>query len=201
MPAVLFLHGHCAIDKSDWEKTQPYRQAGYIVMMPALRGENGQHGEYSMFYDEVEDVQAAADYLAKLPNVDPTHLYLAGHSVGGTLVLLTALTSSRFRAAAAFSGAPDAKVWSQNKPELIVFDAANAQEFRMRSPLAFAGSFRCPTRLYCGRSEPVFSRLSRQTSAQAKKQGRDVETIHVPGDHFTALPEEIRQSIRFFQSH
>ena len=39
---------------------QPYRDAGYIVMIPILRGENGQPGFYTMFYDEVDDVLGAA---------------------------------------------------------------------------------------------------------------------------------------------
>ena len=46
----------------------------------ALRGENGQPGAFSMFYDEVEDVLAAAEYLAKLPDVDPARVFVSGHS-------------------------------------------------------------------------------------------------------------------------
>src|SRR5207249_445726 len=60
-PAVLFLHGGFAFDRDDWEQAQPFRDAGYVVMAPMLRGENGLPGVYSMFYDEVEDVNAAAD--------------------------------------------------------------------------------------------------------------------------------------------
>ena len=37
---------------------------------------------------------------------DAKRLFLAGHSVGGTLTLLTALASNRFRAAASFDGFP-----------------------------------------------------------------------------------------------
>ena len=58
-----------------------------------------------MFYDEVDDVLAAAEALADLPEVDSGHLYLAGHSAGGTLALLAAMSSQRFRAAASLSGA------------------------------------------------------------------------------------------------
>ena len=200
-PAVLFLHGGFAIGGGDWEMTQPYRDAGYIVMMPGLRGENGQSGEYSMFYNEVTDVVAAADYLASLPNVDARHLYVAGHSAGGTLTLLAALTSPRFRAAASFSGAPDAIAWSRGQTELVVFDPSNLREFQMRSAIAFAGSFKCPTRLYYGSEERLFADASRVTAARAKKKELDVEAMRVPGDHFSAVPEEIQQSIRFFQSH
>ena len=200
-PAVLFLHGGFAIGSDDWEMARPYQQAGYMVMMPILRGENGQQGEYSMFYNEVEDVVVAAEYLAKRPSVDAKHLYLVGHSVGGTLTLLAAMTSSRFRAAASFSGAPDAIAWSRGQQELIVFDSIKAREFQMRSPLAFATSFKCPVRIYCGSAEPLFIEASQQTSARAKKKGLDVEAVRVSGDHFSAVPEEIQQSLLFFQAH
>ncbi len=39
-------------------------------MMPIFRGENGQSGAFSCFYDEVDDVPAAAEYLIKQPYVD-----------------------------------------------------------------------------------------------------------------------------------
>ncbi len=39
-------------------------------MIPILRGENGQPGSYTMFYDEVDDVLAASAALASLPYSD-----------------------------------------------------------------------------------------------------------------------------------
>ena len=200
-PAVLFLHGGFAMDASDWEASQPYRDAGYIVMTPLLRGENGQSGAYSMFYDELSDVLAAAETLAALPSVDKTHLYIAGHSVGGTLSLLAALSSTRFRAAAAFSGSCDQIVWSQGQTELIPFDLQNKREFQMRSPIAFARSFKCPTRIYYGKEESLFAGMSARTAELAKSKKLDVEALAVPGDHFSALTGEMQQSIAFFQLH
>lgn len=58
--------------------SQPFRDAGFIVMMPVLRSENGQPGDYSMFYDEVDDVLAAADVLARQPDVDAQRIYSQG---------------------------------------------------------------------------------------------------------------------------
>ncbi len=103
-PAVLFLHGGFAFDTGDWEETKAYRDAGFVVMTPILRGENGQAGAFSYYYDEVDDVLAAAEYLSKQPYVDAKRLFVAGHSVGGTMTLLAAIASKRSRAAAAFSG-------------------------------------------------------------------------------------------------
>lgn len=87
-PAVLFLHGGFCFDFSDWQVTQVFRNAGFVVMIPVLRGEQGLPGDFTMFYDEVDDVKSAADYLRHEPRVDSTRLYLAGHSTGGTLTML-----------------------------------------------------------------------------------------------------------------
>ncbi|RYX84729.1 alpha/beta hydrolase [bacterium] len=199
-PAVLFLHGGFAIGDGDWDMGRPYQEAGFVVMMPVLRGENSQAGSYSMFYDEVDDVVAAIEYLSQVPYVDANHIYLAGHSVGGTMVQLSALTSPRIKAAAAFSGATDPISWSKGQPEVVPFNTSQTKEFQMRSSLAYATSFKCPTRLYYGNEEDWCATPSQATAERAKAKGLDVEAVSVTGDHFTAVPEEVKQSIAFFQS-
>ena len=84
---------------ADWDMAVPYWEAGFVLMVPMLRGENGQPGTFSFLYDEVDDVLAAAAYLAQQPGVDSTQIFLAGHSAGGTLTLLAIEASGRFRAA------------------------------------------------------------------------------------------------------
>src|SRR5262249_51721222 len=73
-PAVLYLHGGFSFDLGDWEQTKPYRDAGFVVLIPILRAENGQPGAWSYFYDEVDDVLAAGEYLSKQPYVDADRL-------------------------------------------------------------------------------------------------------------------------------
>src|SRR5262245_17353767 len=173
-PAVLFLHGGWAFDLDDWEMSEPFRKAGYVVLTPLLRGENGQPGHFSMFYDEVDDVLAAADFLAKLPGVDSTHIYLSGHSAGGTLTMLTAMTSDRFRAAAALSGCPDIRAFVESGYQNEApFDLSDPREFLMRSAESFAGSFKCPARLHCGSKELFFINSSRTTAQAARTHGLD----------------------------
>jgi dienelactone hydrolase len=200
-PSVLFLHGGFAFGADDWEQAQPFRAAGFVVMTPWLRGENGLPGSYSMFYDEVDDVLAAAEAMARLPYVDGQRLYVAGHSVGGTLALLATQTSNRFRAAASFSGSPDQVVWSRGQAELVPFDRSDPREFQMRSPLAFPRSFKCPVRLYYGEGEPraLFAAPSQKTADLARAAGLDVEAVSVPGDHLTAVAPAMPQAIAFFQ--
>jgi dienelactone hydrolase len=202
-PAVLFLHGGFAFAKDDWDMAQPYRDAGFIVLTPMLRGENGQVGSFTLFYDEVEDVIAAADYLSKQPYVDAKEIYVAGHSVGGTLALLAAQASKRFRAAASFSGSPDQILYVKHgiRKEDVPFSLTDPRELQLRSPLAYATSFKCPVRIYYGTEEGFFHLTSQRTAELAKKRNLDVEAIRVEGSHFSELPSAMKQSIAFFEKN
>jgi dienelactone hydrolase len=200
IPAIVFLHGGFGFVKAHWEQAESYRRAGFVVMTPILRGENGQAGNFSLLYDETDDVLAAADYLSRQPFVDSKNVFVAGHSIGGTLAMLAALSSKKFRAAAAFSGSPDQKLLLQFgfPQEKIPFDQQNAREFEMRSPLAYATSFKVPTRIYYGSEERIFDQTSRRTAELAKRAKLDVEAVITPGNHESHVAASIKKSIEFF---
>jgi dipeptidyl aminopeptidase/acylaminoacyl peptidase len=200
--AVLYLHGGHAFDSGDWDAAQPYRDAGFVVAAPILRGENGQPGTFSMYYDETDDVLAAIEYLRHLKSVDPHRIFVAGHSVGGTMTMLAALTSKHIRAAAAFSGSPDQLLYVSLAPgakERAPFDYKDERELIMRSPLAFAAYFKCPLRIYYGSKEPEFEFTSEETARVARSSRKDVQVIVEPGNHKTHLPLSIEDSIKFFK--
>jgi dienelactone hydrolase len=199
-PAVLFLHGGNAIGQGHWLLVKQYVDAGYVAMIPSMRGENGQKGNFSGFYDEVDDVLAASERLRHLPGVDPHRLFLAGHSVGGTLAMLTAMTTKRFRAAAPMSGNPDSFAFFARYPQDIRFDDKNPREFQMRSPVCYAHSFKCPLRITHGTEEVHFVTRIGLLSKRAHAGGVKMEVATVTGGHTTALPGEIEQSIQFFKS-
>ena len=197
-PAVLFLHGGNALWPGHWDLTKPYRDAGYIAMMPALRAENGQSGAFSGFYDETEDVLAAAELLRQMPGVDPTRLFLAGHSVGGTLTLLAALAMPIFRAACAFSPNPDARAFFRRFPEDIRFDASDPREFDMRSAACFAGSIKCPMLMLHGSEEHGSEQAMQLMASRAEAAHLPVRRGVVPGSHTGAIPRETAESLAFF---
>jgi len=201
VPAVLFLHGGFAFGGEDWDMASPYLDAGFAVMTPILRGEDGQAGVYSLFYDEVDDVLAAADHLASQPGVDGSKLFVAGHSVGGTMTMLAAMASDRFRGAASFSGSPDQVKFIKGgmSSEEIPFDTSDPREFEMRSPLSWPGSFKAPARLFYGSQESFFSDTTPRLAQAAKAAGGDVVAQDFPGDHFGAVPAERAASIAFFR--
>ena len=69
----------------------------------------------------------------------------------------------------------------------------------MRSPLAYASSFKCPTRLYYGNLEYALSTGNQETATRAQAAGLDVQAVSVSGDHFTAVEPAIEKTIQFFE--
>ena len=148
-PAVLWAHGGLsgigpylwqARARSNDQTASAVRAAGCVLMCPSWRNENDNPGKFSLFYGELDDLLAARDYLASLPYVDPERIYLAGHDTGGTLALLAATASDKFRAIFSFGGAPDMQSLMHVGPYgNTPFDATSATEVRLRSGDALRG--------------------------------------------------------------
>jgi dipeptidyl aminopeptidase/acylaminoacyl peptidase len=202
-PAVLFLHSGFDLGADDWSLTKPLRDAGFVVMMPTMRGENGQHGIFTMDYDEVQDVIAAAEYLRTQPFVLPDHVYVSGYSVGGVLALLAAEIYPKFRAAASISGLTDLASYlryARGAKENAPFDTSDMIEVELRSPLSYAGSFKCPVRLYYGSEEKYFAIALPMTAQIARQHGTDAQSIPVKGDHASDLQAAVKLATQFFLS-
>src|SRR5262249_24344200 len=99
------------------------------------------------FLGEVEDVLAAAEYLAKQEYVDPSRIYLGGHSTGGTLTLLVAEYSDRFRSVFSFGPVHDVRGYDR---QFTPFATSNMREAEVRSPGRWLGSIRSPTFVFEG---------------------------------------------------
>ncbi len=199
-PAVLFLHGGNATGDGHWELMKGYVEAGFIVMLPSFRGENGQAGNYSGFYDETADALSAADYLENLPGVDKNRFFIAGHSNGGTLALLASMTR-RFRAAVPMSAGVDAWRYFGRYEKEIRFDWDDPREFVMRSSVCFAPSLKCPTLLLRGSEERPFDQNHLLFIERAVAGGVSIDKKILPGTHNGVVPGAVAESIRFFKSH
>jgi dienelactone hydrolase len=192
-PAIIWITGgDCnSIDDSVWRKASPsndqtasaYRDSGIVMMFPSLRGGNDNPGAKEGFLGEVTDVLAAADYLARQESVDPKRLYLGGHSTGGTLVLLVAESSDRFRAVFSFGPASDVGNYD---PQFLPFDTSNPRELELRSPGRWLRSVKSPTFVFEGTIQP-----SNLASLQAMSRATTNPLVHfhtVSGaNHFSIL--------------
>jgi predicted alpha/beta-hydrolase family hydrolase len=117
------------------------------MMFPALRGGNDNPGVKEGFLGEVDDVLAAAKFLARQPFVDPGRIYLGGHSTGGTLVLLTAECSARFRAVFSFGPVDDVLGYG---PRFNPFVLSDRKESQLRAPVRWLHSIRAPVFVFEG---------------------------------------------------
>ncbi len=66
-------------------------EKGFVVLFPMLRGENGNDGNFQLFYGEVQDAKNSIKWLAGQDYIDPNRIYTFGHSIGGGISSLLSL--------------------------------------------------------------------------------------------------------------
>lgn len=196
-PAVVFLHGGWSFDEGDWRDAEPFAKVGFVLFMPTLRAENGNPGIYESFLGEVDDAIAAGRFVSSLPNVDAKNVFVAGHSVGAVLTCLVTMLPSPYKAGAALDGYVDMKSWAVLSPDVHVpYDRSDRAEVRVRDPMAFVGSIRCPLRLYSGDDT---RRVNTLLAAEARKAGKDCELVEVRGNHQAMVAPAVRLAITWFR--
>lgn len=206
-PAVLYAHAGFALARGDLETARPFADAGYVVLLPSWRGENGNPGNFEMYYGEVADAQAALEHLAGLPGVDRTRLFSVGHDTGGTIVMLLAMMTNRLRAAAACGGIPDMRaiVQEQKKPafQMMPFDWRDPLELDLRSPARHLRDLKCPLYLFYGeRQDQLYYAQAAAMEVLAPNLGKIVRVVQLPGtDHNTAIDAAVPRILRYFQWH
>lgn len=156
-PAILWVFGGFSnsIGGGAWAKPNPkndqsasaYWRSGIVMMYPSFRGGNDNPGYKEGFLGEVDDLLAAADYLAKQDFVDPNRIYLGGHSTGGTMALLAAESSPRFRATFAFGPVDDVTGYGR---KYTLFDTSNPKEAQLRAPIHWLDAVRSPVFVFEG---------------------------------------------------
>ena len=189
-PAIVWITGgDCNSIGEMWEPAPrendqtaaAYRVAGIVLMVPSLRGGNDNPGRREGFLGEVDDVLAAADYLAAQPYVDPTRIYLGGHSTGGTLAMLVAEMSDRFRATFAFGPVEDVRSYGA---QFTYHQPGNRMEPMLRSPGYWLDSVSTPLFVIDGTDGNIES----LRAMQSKSTNPLVRFVAVPGfGHFDIL--------------
>ncbi|MBI3861079.1 MAG: prolyl oligopeptidase family serine peptidase [Planctomycetia bacterium] len=174
---------------SNDQTASAYRKAGIVMMFPSLRGGNDNPGAREALMGEVDDVVAAADFLARQDFVDAGRIYLGGHSFGGTLVLLVAESSDRFRAV--FSIGPIANV-AGYRPKYLPFDTTLPGEIELRSPGRWLASIKTPAFVIegsKGNTSSVEAMAASSTNPQAhfvKVRGANHYTVLEPANRVLA---------------
>ena len=190
-PAIIWMIGGFSnsIDSTVWLPATPdndqsaraFRKKGIITMYPSLRGGNMNPGYVEGFYGEVDDILSAYDFLTKQKYVDSKRIYLGGHSTGGTLALLAAESTNKFRAV--FSLGPTGDI-RDYEAKYFKFDLSDQKEWEVRSPIHYLDSIVTPTYIFEGNYGNVSSLIKLQKISKNKKI---TFSIIPEGDHFSII--------------
>jgi dipeptidyl aminopeptidase/acylaminoacyl peptidase len=116
-PAIIYAHGgeHGRFRSRSLKNVKTLVQFGYVVLAPDYRGSSGYSREFYEAADygglEIDDMLAARDFLAGLPDVDAGRIAILGLSHGGYNALMALIRApGKFAAAVDFFGPTDL-VW------------------------------------------------------------------------------------------
>jgi acetyl esterase/lipase len=165
-PAVIWIFGgfHNSIGETAWEDAPPsndqsasaFWKAGILMMYPSFRGGNDNPGFKESFFGEVDDVLAATDYLARQEYIDPARIYLGGHSTGGTMALLAAESSNRYRAVFSFGPVDDVTGYGGQN---LAFNPLDRREAELRAPVHWLAAIQNPVFVFEGTQRGNLSSL------------------------------------------
>lgn len=90
-PAVVYVHDGASFSEDELQQARMFSDAGFAVIAPTFRGENGNPGAHELLFGELDDLAAATAYVSELPEVDRHNLAVWGHGLGGMLAALASL--------------------------------------------------------------------------------------------------------------
>ncbi len=195
-PGLVYFHGEFSLAAWDFAQVRPFLAAGYAVLTPSLRGENGNPGDFELLHGEVDDAIAAVRTLAGMPAVDAGKLYSLGHSVGGGLsALLSLVPELPLVATASVGGIYSTRTflnWSRfaDTRPLVRFDPSRRDEVELRVLGPNLADMCRPHRAYVGRDDAGILANARALAAAAGDAPFSLREI--AGDHAASLQPGVR---------
>lgn len=196
-PALVYFHGEFSFAAWDFRQVRAFREAGFCVLTPSLRGENGNPGDFTLLHDELDDAIAMVRWLAARPEVDPTRIYTLGHSVGGGLSALLALPEDLPIVCTASVGGIYTTAtfgrWAQyeDTADLVRFDPGDRDETELRVLGPHIAEILRPHRAYVGLDDTSILANARALAARATEVNAPFTLTTVPGDHAASLQPAI----------
>jgi len=218
LPAIVAVHGG---PTGQWFRGfDPYAQfladSGYVVIEPNIRGSTG-YG--TKFRDmalkdwggaDLEDVACAAEYLRRLPYVDPERIGIFGGSYGGYMTFMAVSKKpEHWKAAVAWVGITDLpKLYEKSMEHFKYYfrqqmgdPEKDADLWRERSAIHFANNVNARLLMVHGVNDPRCpveqSRLFRdRLAALGRREGVDFEYAEFADEGHGS--SDIQQKIRTY---
>ena len=195
LPAVIYLHGGFSFAEQDFLDAKAFLDNGFALLTPTFRGENGNDGNFELFYGEVDDALASLDWLQKNKNVDRNRIFIFGHSTGGALSDLTSLYKKDGVLLSGSSGSlypPQVfTAWST----IIPFNPEEQKEIILRTFILNLTSMNRKHIAYLGEKDTSPEILNAYKKIIDKAHA-PLEIKVVSGDHFSSLHNAIQQFIQ-----
>ncbi|MGA9768960.1 MAG: acetylxylan esterase [Blastocatellia bacterium] len=186
VPAVVYFHGGFAFSMDEFNDCQPFLDAGFAVMIPTLRGENGNPGNFELFYGEIDDARAAIATLAKQPRIDASRIYTFGHSAGGGISALLSLWEDVPIRFGGSSGGLYSKDAFYGWKDFVPFDLSNEKERRLRLLVGNMSSMKRKHIAYLGEDDTL-AKVVDAADSEIKKSSAPLTISIIGGDHFSSL--------------
>ncbi|MCA9042388.1 MAG: prolyl oligopeptidase family serine peptidase [Planctomycetaceae bacterium] len=199
-PAIVYFHGGFAIALSSIEEAcAQFREAGFVVMCPTLRGENGNPGNFELFLGEVDDAANACRWLAQQDYVDQDRIYTFGHSVGGGISTLLSLQEDLPVAYTGSSGGLYSVHTFFSWREIVPFDWTSQSEKKIRILSGNIADMLTPHIAYIGTEDlPFHSTIYAVQNEKKKDSFLTVRKVH--GDHFTSFDVAVKEYIKLLKA-
>lgn len=199
VPAVVFFHGGFAFGADDWNDARPFLEAGFAVLAPTLRGENGNPGHYEAFFGEVDDGRAAVTWLAGQPGIDKARIYAFGHSAGGVIAALLSLYDDLpLRSTGSAGGLYDNWLFEHLR---VPFNVADREELNLRELGPNLDVMRVEHLAYVGRSDVGCQHALPDLRKRVQVTKAPLQIIELPGDHLSSKAAAIEAFRQWIVSH
>jgi len=202
VPAVVYFGGGFAMDSSDFKRARFFLEKGYAVLLPTLRGHNGNPGSFELFFGEVEDGRAAVRWLAGQPGIDAERIFTFGHSAGGAISALLSLWDDvPVRLGASSGGLYDDDTfygWRWNG--WVPFNPNDAVERNLRLLFGNTRFMKRPHIAYVGSEDLSLRVVGEDTQAESQRTGGLLTVVIVPGDHGSSLTPAISAFLKATQT-
>jgi acetyl esterase/lipase len=198
-PVMVYLHAGFAWHNGLAEASRWLTEAGWIVFMPTVRGENGNPGVYQLLCGEVDDAAAAVKWIAQQDGVDPQRVAVFGHGAGGALSAMLSLYPDLPAAHTASAGGLYFEELLKGWGAMAPYPADDPVEMRRRLFVSHLGELHRPHHAWLGETDALQAVIE-PAQARAAIVGAPLHIRRVPGDHRTSVDAALHAYVALIEA-